>query len=345
VADELRLAPQGNSLLAWRWNVPRIEDQLLDCVVYLYASEADAKTGYASGGSGFLVAIPSEAHKDIVYVYAVTNSHVIREGGSTVIRFNTQQGDNAIAPLTDAHWVHHPDGDDIAVAAIAGLDQNVLKFCCVHIKMFATREIIAQLDIGPGDDVFMVGRFVAHDGKQRNLPSVRFGNISMMPDEHVQHPRGYKVESFLVETRSLGGYSGSPVFVHILSASRRPKDTALLTPGRPTGPWLLGVDWGHLPIYEKVKEKDRVTNVSEGFVVSSNSGQMAVVPAWKLHELLYEERFVMLRKKSDDDIAKDKASNPVVLDVQIRETDKTFDKKAFEDSLKRASRKTSEPES
>jgi hypothetical protein len=36
--------------------------------------------------------------------------------------------------------------------------------------------------IFPGDEVFLYGRLVTHDGQQRNKPVVRFGNISMFPD-------------------------------------------------------------------------------------------------------------------------------------------------------------------
>jgi hypothetical protein len=59
--------------------------------------------------------------------------------------------------------------------------------------------------------------------------------------------------------------------------------------------WLLGVDWGHLPIHEQVKWPDDKAPVNEGWVVESNSGQMAVVPAWKLQELLDHEELAMAR--------------------------------------------------
>lgn len=306
----------GHLIHVWRQKMPRINDQILDCIIYLYPDIHAANSGEKTGGTGFLVGVPSEQHEGIMYIYAVTNSHVVREAKSPIIRFNTQQGDTASALLTENHWVHHPDADDVAVALIGGLDPITFKFRCLPISMFLSQEIMVQHNIGPGDDVFMVGRFIGHDGRQRNLPSVRFGNISMMPWEAIEHPRGHKQESFLVESRSLSGNSGSPVFVHIADAAKRPGDQAVLTLGRETGPWLLGVDWGHVYIYEKVKEKDKKTDVSDGYVVQSNSGQMAVVPAWKLHELLNLDAFVAARKEEDEKIAKHKESSPVVLDWQ-----------------------------
>jgi hypothetical protein len=84
-----------------------------------------------------------------------------------------------------------------------------------------TEDEIAQFDIGPGDDVFFVGRYVNHQGRQQNSPTVRLGIISMLPREKILHPRGTLVDSFLVEVRSLSGYSGSPVFLYRQPGSPR----------------------------------------------------------------------------------------------------------------------------
>jgi hypothetical protein len=65
------------------------------------------------------------------------------------------------------------------------------------------------------------------------------------------------------------------------------------------GPWLLGIDWAHISTYEKVKENDKLTDALQGYVVQSNSGQMAVVPAWKLYDLLYSDKFIIERKNFD----------------------------------------------
>ena len=73
---------------------------------------------------------------------------------------------------------------------------------------------MAQLYVGPGDDVFFVGRFISQQGQQRNTPTVRQGVISMLPHEKVPSWEGTPVDSFLVEARSLSGYSGSPVFLN-----------------------------------------------------------------------------------------------------------------------------------
>jgi hypothetical protein len=108
-----------------------------------------------------------------------------------------------------------------------------------------------SLNVGPGDEVYFMGRFIAHDGKQRNTPIVRFGSIAMMPREPVhQTQRAFDQESFLIEARSLSGFSGSPVMLYIPPFSHRFRagkyawDEKGLAPT--TTMLLLGLDWGSM---------------------------------------------------------------------------------------------------
>jgi hypothetical protein len=302
--------------------MPRIADRLLDCSIYLYESSDDALTGKSCGGSGFIVGVVSElAH--LPFAYAVTNSHVIREARALVLRFNTADGQYDLQKTTPEMWTHHTDGDDVAVCKV-DLSDDRHKFRMVMTDEFVTKDLIKAKDIGPGDDVFMVGRFVNHEGKQRNLPTVRFGNIAQMPGEPILNRRGLLQESFLVETRSMGGCSGSPVFIHIaitpdelwMPESLRslwPSSKRRLQPA-PTvfakaidhterleyhGPWLLGIDWGHLSAYEPIFEKDQQTRVAGDLFARSNTGMAGIVPAWKILELLNTEELVMQRRSPD----------------------------------------------
>src|SRR5438445_660680 len=72
-----------------------------------------------------------------------------------------------------------------------------------------------------GGTGFLLGWFISHSSKQTNQPLARFGNIAMMPGEKVVDGRGLRVEAYLVEMRSLSGYSGSPVFVYLAPGSYR----------------------------------------------------------------------------------------------------------------------------
>ena len=238
--------------------MPRIPDSALESVVYLYPSEADAEDGVQIGGTGFLVVIPipyvqpAFAHLHCV----VTNAHVI-DHGSMVVRLNTTDGAKTTIALDGAEWFRHPDGDDIAICPI-GMDPKFHKFKSMHPNMFLTKEIMAMFDVGPGDEVFIVGRFINREGKQKNIPSVRFGNIAQMPGEPLILD-GKEQECFLIEGRSIPGFSGSPVFIQIVpEAPEFPEFPANLKQYEPkpstnrpkmshkAGPFLMGIDFCHL---------------------------------------------------------------------------------------------------
>jgi len=102
--------------------------------------------------------------------------------------------------------------------------------------------------------------------------------------------------------RSMRGYSGSPVFTF-------------------TEPWnmatnnfhlgsqrvrLLGVDWGQVTHPVEVKDvivKDDTTGLRAGErearFVRLNTGMNGVVPAWKLHELLFDPKLVKKRRNEE----------------------------------------------
>lgn len=286
--------------------MPRIADVVQDSVFYLYPTKEDARVGENIGGTGFFVGWTSTGPPPITYVYAVTCAHVI-EDGSSVIRLNTKGGKWDIIERDKADWLQEPGGTDLAVAAVDPADHH--KFKWNGIDDFLNDRMMKEYNIGPGDDVFMCGRFVNIEGKQRNTPVLRFGNIAMMPSEPVAGWQGVPQESFLVEMRSLSGFSGSPVFIYILPTEIRmdvPKWTDMQS-GTFYGPWLLGVNWGHIPIYEKVlgPKRDKHGNrkpVNDAWDVPMISGMNAVTPAWRLMEFLMDdpdlnERRALLRNK------------------------------------------------
>jgi hypothetical protein len=165
--------------------VPRIPNEYLDCVLYLYPSEADADNGTRTGGSGFWVGMPISSATWAIY--AVTNRHII-ETGNAVVRLSTQDGRKAIFPTIQRDWVFHPDGDDLAVYSPPSdmLDLANCRINFVRRERIIDREVFGVMDVGPGDDVFAVGRFINHEGRQRNLPTARFGCIGQMPWEPIQ---------------------------------------------------------------------------------------------------------------------------------------------------------------
>ena len=68
--------------------------------------------------------------------------------------------------------------------------------------------------------------------------------------------------------------------------------------------WFLGIDWGHIPNFEDVVDEGGKRH-PDGWRVRSNSAIAAVVPAWKLIELLSIEELVKHRTVEDERIAKE----------------------------------------
>jgi hypothetical protein len=328
----IRASPSGGHYSYWMPPVPRIADEFLDCAIYLYASEKDAELGERSGGSGFLVGIPTvDLSANLWITYAVSNKHVI-ESGNSVIRMRTKAGRHFIMPIDERAWTFHPQGDDLAISLIR-FDWQSMRFNFVPRSGFLDKSMLAQFNIGVGDETFVVGRFINHEGRQQNLPTARFGCIAQMPIEPVNSETGFQQESFLVESRSIGGYSGSPVFVEIPKFSIRwgaedwfpskvPNSDewakAVMSNDwgyfRAHGPWLLGVDWGHINDWQPVCDAAG-RPVDRGgppwkTQVPMNTGIMTVIPTWKLIEMLDEGPISEQRKDLIDVIRQRQEAMP-----------------------------------
>ena len=279
----------------------RIVDAILDSVIYLYRSERAALQGDEEGGTGFLLGFPSRVHDEQLHIYAVTNSHVIAMG-CPVIRLTTARGETKLFPFRDDHWIRHPDGDDLAICPVSLPSEERLSV--VHLMQLIEQRHIEHYRIGPGDEIFMVGRFVGAGGKQRNTPAARFGKVAQMPAEPITRGfSGHKQLSFLVELQTMSGYSGSPVFVQILPFQPRPVPISD-PPGyafelpREERLWLLGIDWGHLSHSERVVDEGGKPH-PEGWRLNSNSFMGVVVPAWKLREILRLGELEKQREEED----------------------------------------------
>jgi hypothetical protein len=183
------------------------------------------------GGTAFVVAIP-RFPLERAFVYLVTAKHCIddikrlsAEGladGKVYLRINSKTA--ALPPVeTDPdEWFFHPtepEKVDVAVYPIlSGYDGwDVQNFVLKPDDSYVTSKIIEDEKIGPGDEVFIAGLFTKHSGKTKNIPIIRIGNIAAMAEEPV-YPRwcpGHPMEAYLIEARSIGGLSGSPVFVNV----------------------------------------------------------------------------------------------------------------------------------
>lgn len=265
-------------------DVARVPDEILDAVVYLYRSKGAASVGDTPGGTGFLV---SFAHERGATTYVITNRHVIKDGFTT-IRVNTSGGGVESVEIPPEAWVMPSGPDDIAAASLINVSTQdwaarPLIWADVFLDKASFDARMDELNVGIGDDVFMAaGRFSGHSGRQQNQPVVRYGNISLMAGPPVRDADGHDVTAYLVEMRSLPGYSGSPVFLHIPPGIR---GNGTMMPFYNESIALLGIDTGHKLASEPVQSYDKKGPVGDLYV-KLNTGIAVVAPVWKIDELL-----------------------------------------------------------
>lgn len=156
--------------------MPRIPDDIIDSVFFLYPTREEAIAGKNPGGSGFVVSIGKNVTTGAgTYFYGVTNWHVACRDGYSVIRMNTTDGGVDVFEFGPEDWEFSPGGPDVAVVPLE-LDHRVHKACGVSIRHFAPKLQLSyntHENISVGDDTFMLGLFVDHTGVTTNVPSAR----------------------------------------------------------------------------------------------------------------------------------------------------------------------------
>lgn len=264
--------------------MPRIPDELQRAVVYLYPDAEAARSGQTVGGTGFFVQRQRmQASKPLQYL--VTNIHVA-QGKNRTLRINNLSGGVDLYEVKGSEWVNHPNGDDIAAAALT-IQPHWATSALDWSALAITQARMVELNMGVGDEVFMLGRFVSHETVLLNQPLARFGNVAMMPGVPVKDERGIEVEAFLVEMRSLSGFSGSPVFVYMGPGTYRGNGTMMPFYSETIG--LMGIDTGHKATLAKVRKKNDKANTD--MEVPLNTGISIVAPVWKIKEVLACDAF------------------------------------------------------
>lgn len=293
------------------YGMPKIPKTILSCTFYLYASEEAAREGAGFGGTGFFVGVPVKGVTGRHFIYGVTNWHVACRDGFSVIRAFYKDGTPVFFDFGPEDWQYISQGDDIAAVALHG-DLEDLDFRFLALESFITQDDINNELFSVGDDAFMVGRFVDHDGGVRNAPAARFGNISMMPDGKIRTANGSLRKTFCIDMHSRTGFSGSPVFVY-----RTPGNdfTSTSIDFRDRHLRLLGIHWGQFPEMWELAEKQekqekrekretpkRESLAIDGAYVKGLSGMTCVAPAWSIQEILNVPKFMTRRTEIEEEM-------------------------------------------
>jgi hypothetical protein len=276
----------------------------INCAVYIYPDDEGANGGFPAGGTAFIIQMPLNI-EGWSQDYVVTAAHVIEDdtvGTGPVLRINS--GDRKFQLIRTRHesWFIE-EKDDLAIMPL-DIPREGLDYGAIPTEGFLTKDLIEQHKFGPGNEVFVVGRFVGQEGTTKNTPTVRFGSIALMPHEPFKRPppKGVLEEALLVEFRSLGGYSGSPVFLCEIPFHLRSRAAGVRTWS--FNPHLLGVDLGHLPDRKRVQKKTgtRLVDEEPPRYYEVNTAMSVVVPAWRLLSLLDREDVVQERAKQEIEI-------------------------------------------
>jgi hypothetical protein len=272
--------------------LPRIDDEAAKAIVHVYPDMDSAQSDREEGGTGFVMAVPVANLAPLVvdHTYVVTNRHLIVNRAEPAVVLRRHDGQRLPIAVPATSWFTHSDGaDDIAVASLPDLSLDEYDIASFPISHCINRDQIAPLGVGIGIDVYYLGRFKAAIELQ-SITTVRFGSISSMP-VMVRHPNFKKdVESYLVEGRSRGGFSGSPV-VAMLKGPTVEKDHARSIIHLGADEFLLGIAWSHMTEWQEA----RIRGSKAELLVDLNAGMVCVAPAWRIIDILMRQELVTQR--------------------------------------------------
>jgi hypothetical protein len=279
----------------------RVVDDFLKSVAFI-AEIVDSDTNgdnldYVA--TGFFVTIPILQLPGRSFHYFVTAAHVARSVIAKNIWFVANNKSGGVSTIkhsgasTNEHqfeWFYHPTDPHADVAVVNIAIDPALDIVCVPLDLFVNPAIVAQRGIGVGDEVFTVGLFSHAPGRSRNMPIVRYGTIAMLPDEEIYVGSGF-TSAHLIEARSIGGLSGSPVFVRETRGLSLPDRSHLQGIGNQ---YFLGLMYGHWDMDESQMNKPLANTCLRGV----NMGIAIVVPAGKILETINHPSLVDVQQRT-----------------------------------------------
>jgi len=249
-------------------------------------------------------------------MYTVTAKHLIgyiRQKSLDQIvhlRVNLRAGGTAVIEIPASAWWDHPTDSSVDVSVHPeGPDWHFdfhsypLIVGDAATSSIVTPEVIAQQRISVGEEVFLSEHFATHTGQGKNIPIIRIGNIAAMPEEKIHVGYLGPIDAYLIEARSIGGLSGSPVFVHLGEIRLVPDGVIAYTPGHAKEPggifYLLGLVHGHFDVRETTPP---LTNEK------INMGIAIVVPVSKILETISHPELLEIKKKRIEKFAPQRES-------------------------------------
>lgn len=302
----------------------RVSDSILDTVVFLgHATDAPGKGGIECVGTGFLLKYDDVPH-------LVTVRHVAEHfgNGPLLIRANRidSTGDNIAVDQVKWHFHDDPTIDVAVIPFDLSIDRGgyTARYINDATETWWWNKA-RKYGAGIGDFVYTVGLFRLLAGKARNMPVVHFGTIARTIDWMEKVPirdwrdptKTIETDAYLVETQSLPGLSGAPVFIRASNCMVRPEMvqhnphiTDMEELGDAVAMWklhFLGMwqgSWDAPP--------EQILGLAHGREVRVPVGMGVVVPADHIHAVLEGDELKKIRETLKN---KAKSAGAASLDV------------------------------
>lgn len=276
----------------------RVPDRILNCVGFI-AHESPVVRFI---GTGFAVGIKTPLGNWALYL--ITARHVAEavDPAPFLIGINLKTGRKAeIQSGDESCWIYHPTDASVDAAAypfpVESLKKHSLEW--IPEDMFATDERIQKYNIGIGDEITCPGLYTRFTGAAKHTPILRSGTVAMMSHDRIPLKRYGPAEVYLAEGRSIGGLSGSPVFVrdtqHI-QIDTEDETQRLYGLG---SFHLLGLIHGHWELPIGFEGGEQPAAVNEGISI--------IVPATKILDILLQPKCEKMRRQYDETVMEDNA--------------------------------------
>ena len=297
----------------------RVPEEMRKSIAFLGVREGKA---FRPRATGFFVSYLQFQHR---FIGLVTAEHVVSglltQNQPIYARVNLANGDVGETPISPEKWRFYPDNaieaTDVAICPMAdyataedgtrvALDIHTIALngpnALVALPEVMTEKGIER-GIGVGDDVFIIGLFRSHYGKERNFPVVRVGNLAAMREEPIKTKYAGYIDAYLIEARSIGGLSGSPAFaaipfVRIREGVDRQSVGVVAV--------FLGLVHGHFDIEDL--NSDVVLDAEQASTAGIHTGMAVVIPVEKIIATMEHPDFVEERRRHAMEQLKDGAT-------------------------------------
>jgi len=267
----------------------KIPPELFQSVCFIFISKNEEMLPI---GSACVIGVKESSH---TFSYIVTAKHVIAaiknhsKEGKVYIRMDFKGGDVFFVESFVEEWSAHPEDTSVDASVLPFIKPLIKKWGApfsVSSKTCVTKEDLKK-NICIGEDIFMLGLFHHHYGEKTNETVVRAGTLMMTPKQKIKTNSFGDMEAYLIESRSIGGLSGSPVFVYNASDLQWDGKVGLQSI------YWLGLIHGHWDVFGQQTDDLIEDMVGEKI----NTGVSIVTPALKVMEIINQPKFVEERKR------------------------------------------------